>query len=84
MSQKKTLAGFHFHWSKKKRKNLKKKAHIETLSLCQVLNVYDCKALIQSKRGYTCSAEEGIFPRSSFIHCVAISGRPQDDFVGLY
>ena len=50
MSQKKTLAGFHFHWSKKKRKNLKKKAHIETQSLCQVLNVYDCKASAHSKQ----------------------------------
>ena len=33
----------------------KKKAPIETQSLCQVLNMYDCKALIQSKRGYVLS-----------------------------
>ena len=42
------------------------------------------KRSFKAKDQGTRSAEEGIFPRSRFIHWLAISGRPHYDFVGLY
>ena len=48
-------------------------------------NVYDCKAFIQSKRGYVLSWGANLPPQSFHpLTRAVISGRPHDDFVGLY
>ena len=74
-SKKKTLAGFHFHWSI----NARKKLPLRPKASARYLTCMTAKHSFKAKEG-TCSAEEGIFPRSRFIYWLVSSGRPLDDF----
>ena len=57
----------------------KKKLPLRPKASARYLTCMTTKHSFKAKEG-TCSAEEGIFPRSRFIYWLVSSGRPLDDF----
>ena len=57
----------------------RKKLPLRPKASARYLTCMTAKHSFKAKEG-TCSAEEGIFPRSRFIYWLVSSGRPLDDF----